>query len=103
MNRSGKTSISSMTGVGAYPALENRMSSVVTCACANVLYEKKGAMAYVPLNRTMEQALGVGNTECASRRRSADMEEAVAACEVSRSTNGPCAFLERADDHAGVR
>jgi len=60
-------------------------------------------MAYVILNRITDQAMGVENAECASRWRSADMKEAVAACGVSHSTDGFCAFLDRAGNHEDVR
>ena len=43
------------------------MHAVTTCACAHVLSEKKGAMAYGPLHRTMEWAMSVENEACASR------------------------------------
>jgi len=69
----------SMTGVGAYPAQEHRMYSVATCVCANVLSEKKSAIVYVTLNRTIEQAMRVENEACASRLCLADMQEALAA------------------------
>ena len=73
MKRSGKYIPLSMTGVGAYAAPEHRMHSVAICACTNVLYEKKGAIVYVALNCTMEQAIRVENEACASRLCSADM------------------------------
>ncbi len=108
------------------------MHAVATCACANVLSEQKSAMASVTLNRTIEQAMRVENEACASRLCSADMQEALAAffekrrpaglqsmCSsamrglwvharsstvgVSSATDGPWAFLDRADDHEGVR
>jgi hypothetical protein len=66
MKRRGKNPLPSMPGVGAYPAPEHRMHAVVTCACANVLYAKKGAMVSVTLNRTMAQAMNVENAACAS-------------------------------------
>ncbi len=55
------------------------MHAVATCTCANVLSEKKSAMASVTLNRTIEQAMSVENEVCASRLCSADMQEALAA------------------------
>jgi len=88
-------------------------------------------MVSVTLNRTMQQAMSVENEACASRQCSADMQEASAAFfekrwpdrsrsvrergvapwaharsstfGVSSTTDEPCAFLDRADDHEGVR
>jgi hypothetical protein len=107
------------------------MYSVATCIGANVLSEQKRAMVSVTLNRTMQQAMSVENEACASRQCSADMQEAFAALfakrrpdrsrcvrergvapgpmralqpsGVSNTTDEPWAFLDRADDHEGVR
>ena len=71
------------------------MHAVATGVCAKVLYEKKGAMVYVTLNRTMEQTMRVENEACASRLCSADMKEAIAAfCEKRRPDCSRC-VLER--------
>jgi hypothetical protein len=55
------------------------MHALATCVCAHVLSEKKSAIVYVTLNRTMAQAMSVENEACASRLCSADMQEAIAA------------------------
>jgi hypothetical protein len=60
-----------------------------------VLYEKKSAMVYVTLNRTMEQAMSVENEACASRLCSADMKEASAAFFAKRRPDCRRRVLER--------
>ena len=71
------------------------MHAVATCTCANVLSEKKSAMASVTLNRTIEQAMSVENEVCASRLCSADMQEALAAFFVERRPDCSRCALER--------
>jgi hypothetical protein len=60
-----------------------------------VLYEKKSAMVYVTLNRTIEQAMSVENEACASRLCSADMKEAIAAFFAERWPDCSRRVLER--------
>jgi hypothetical protein len=107
------------------------MHAVATCTCANVLSEQTSARVSVTLNRTIELAMRVENEACASQLCSADMQEAIEAffeqrrldCSrcvlercvvpgpmralqpsgVSNTTDEPWAFLDRADDHEGVR
>jgi len=52
-------------------------------------------MAYLTLNRTIEQAMSVENEVCASRLRSADMQEALAAFFEKRQPDCSRCVLER--------